>query len=401
MTASFAGRTVLVTGAAPRFRPRDRPCLRGRGRRGLRLRRRRRRARRDRADRDRRRCHVRTADVSDRAAVEARGRAKPAAVDILVNNAGGVRGQVGRPLEEVSEADWQAILDVNLTGAFFCAQAVAPGMKRQRCGRIVNISSGAGLGVSLTGIQAYASAKAGQIGLTRQLAHELGPFGITVNNVAPGLRPLEPDHRAPVGGDGRGGPDRAGREHRHAPARQSRGHRPRGPVLRRGGLGLDHRPDLERRRRQDLSMTEAVEALLTAELRRLRRRAEGILPHPSGQHRSGLRRRHAPRRRMGRATGCRPPACSNVEIAQTGGHPAVLGRMAGRSGRARRRSWSTATTTCSRPTRWRCGPPRRSSPRSATAGSMRAVPPTTRDRCWCPILVAEAFLRARAGCRSI
>ena len=108
-------------------------------------------------------------------------------IDILVNNAGGVRGQVGRPIEEVSEADWQAILAVNLTGAFLCSQAVVPGMKRQGWGRIVNISSGAGLGVSLTGIQAYASAKAGQIGLTRQLAHELGPFGITVNNVAPGF----------------------------------------------------------------------------------------------------------------------------------------------------------------------------------------------------------------------
>ena len=60
-------------------------------------------------------------------------------------------------------------------------------MKAAKYGRIVNISSGAGLGVSLTGIQAYASAKAGQIGLTRQLAHELGPFGITVNNVAPGF----------------------------------------------------------------------------------------------------------------------------------------------------------------------------------------------------------------------
>ena len=79
-------------------------------------------------------------------------------------------------------------------------------MKRRRAGRIVNISSGAGLGVSLTGIQAYASAKAGQIGLTRQLAHELGPWGITVNNVAPGLRPLQPDHRAAMGGDGRGRP---------------------------------------------------------------------------------------------------------------------------------------------------------------------------------------------------
>ncbi|HYL61028.1 MAG TPA: SDR family oxidoreductase, partial [Candidatus Methylomirabilis sp.] len=54
-------------------------------------------------------------------------------------------------------------------------------------GRIINISSGAGLGISLTGIQAYASAKAGQIGLTRQLAHELGPWGITVNNIAPGF----------------------------------------------------------------------------------------------------------------------------------------------------------------------------------------------------------------------
>jgi 3-oxoacyl-[acyl-carrier protein] reductase len=60
-------------------------------------------------------------------------------------------------------------------------------MKRQGRGRIINISSGAGRGISLTGIQAYASAKAGQIGLTRQLAHELGPFGITVNGVAPGF----------------------------------------------------------------------------------------------------------------------------------------------------------------------------------------------------------------------
>ena len=108
-------------------------------------------------------------------------------VDILVNNAGGVRGQVGRPIEEISDGDWQAILDVNLSGAFFMAQAVAPVMKQKRAGRIINISSGAGLGISLTGIQAYASAKAGQIGLTRQLAHELGPWNITVNNVAPGF----------------------------------------------------------------------------------------------------------------------------------------------------------------------------------------------------------------------
>jgi len=108
-------------------------------------------------------------------------------VDILVNNAGGVVGQVGRPLEQVSEDDWRAIVDANLTSTFLCTRAVAPGMKERRYGRIVNISSGAGRSVSLTGIQAYASAKAGQIGFTRQTAHELGPFGITVNSIAPGF----------------------------------------------------------------------------------------------------------------------------------------------------------------------------------------------------------------------
>jgi 3-oxoacyl-[acyl-carrier protein] reductase len=108
-------------------------------------------------------------------------------IDVLVNNAGGVLGQVGRPLEDVSPEEWQAIFDVNVTGAFFLSQAVAPSMKAARGGSIINISSGAGLGISLTGIQAYASAKSAQIGLTRQLAHELGPWGITVNNVAPGF----------------------------------------------------------------------------------------------------------------------------------------------------------------------------------------------------------------------
>lgn len=108
-------------------------------------------------------------------------------VEILVNVAGGVLGQVGKPIEEVTDDEWSSILAVNLTGAFHCARAVAPGMKERRCGRIVNISSGAGRSTSLTGIQAYTSAKAGQIGLTRQLAQELGPWGITVNNIAPGF----------------------------------------------------------------------------------------------------------------------------------------------------------------------------------------------------------------------
>jgi len=132
----------------------------------------------------------RVVDVSDRAAVHAMAAdvlRQTGRVDVLVNDAGGVLGQVGRPLEEISEVDWRAIFSVNLDGAFYCCQAIAPAMKAARYGRIVNISSGAGLGISLTGIQAYASAKAGQIGLTRQLAHELGPWGITVNNVAPGF----------------------------------------------------------------------------------------------------------------------------------------------------------------------------------------------------------------------
>jgi 3-oxoacyl-[acyl-carrier protein] reductase len=131
-------------------------------------------------------CETRVVDVTDRDAVQALID-EAGTVDILVNNAGGVLGQVGRPLEEVTAEQWQAIFDVNVTGAFNCAQAVAPGMKAARAGRIINISSGAGLGISLTGIQAYASAKAAQIGLTRQLAHELGPWGITVNNIAPGF----------------------------------------------------------------------------------------------------------------------------------------------------------------------------------------------------------------------
>ena len=135
-------------------------------------------------------CTALVVDVTDDNAVDgfvADAALETGRVDILINNAGGVLGQVGKPLEEVTSAEWQAIFDVNVTGAFYCAQAVAPGMKTAHHGRIVNISSGAGLGVSLTGIQAYAAAKAGQIGLTRQLAHELGPWGITVNSIAPGF----------------------------------------------------------------------------------------------------------------------------------------------------------------------------------------------------------------------
>jgi 3-oxoacyl-[acyl-carrier protein] reductase len=108
-------------------------------------------------------------------------------VDILVNTAGGVVGQVGRPIEEVTDDAWDSVVQANLYSAFLCTRAVVPSMKERRWGRIVNISSGAGRSVSLTGIQAYTSAKAGQIGFSRQMAHELGPFGITVNCICPGF----------------------------------------------------------------------------------------------------------------------------------------------------------------------------------------------------------------------
>ena len=116
-------------------------------------------------------------------------------VGVLVNNAGGVLGRSFAPIEEASYADWRAIMDVNLDAAFATIKAAAPGMKRARTGRIINISSGAGLRPSRTGIQAYTSAKHGVIGLTRQVAQELGPFGITANAVAPGLFAVSPGTR--------------------------------------------------------------------------------------------------------------------------------------------------------------------------------------------------------------
>ena len=129
-------------------------------------------------------------DLSDRAAVHATiGKIAEAegGLDILAMAAGGVRGQVNRPIEEIDEAKWRVLFEANADSAFWCAQAAAPVMKRQKKGRIVTISSGAGLRPSLTGIQGYAAAKHALVGITRQLSWELAPHGITVNSVAPGF----------------------------------------------------------------------------------------------------------------------------------------------------------------------------------------------------------------------
>ncbi|MCP5157463.1 MAG: SDR family oxidoreductase [Ectothiorhodospiraceae bacterium] len=143
------------------------------------------------------RCHA--VDVGDAEAVTAlvaqlEAGARAGALDVVVHCAGGVRGQHAQPIESVSPQAWREIQDANLTGLFNLARAVVPAMKRAGSGRIVAISSRAGLGVSLTGIQSYGAAKAGQIGLVRQLAHELGQFGITVNSVAPGFMRTSPDY---------------------------------------------------------------------------------------------------------------------------------------------------------------------------------------------------------------
>jgi 3-oxoacyl-[acyl-carrier protein] reductase len=133
-------------------------------------------------------------DVTDEISIADVIRKAGGSVDILVYVAGGVRGQKPRPLDEVPADDFDAIVDANLKGAFLFAKAVAPGMKSRGTGRIITISSRAGLATSLTGIQSYAAAKHGQIGLVKQIAQELGPFGITVNSIAPGFMATSPDY---------------------------------------------------------------------------------------------------------------------------------------------------------------------------------------------------------------
>lgn len=129
-------------------------------------------------------------DVADREAAHRAVRDianRSGRLDILVNAAGGVRGQVGRPIAEVVPSDWRVIFEANLDGAFWLAQAASVPMQTAKFGRIVNITSGAGLRPSLTGIQAYTAAKHALVGLTKQLSQDLGPFGITCNAVAPGF----------------------------------------------------------------------------------------------------------------------------------------------------------------------------------------------------------------------
>lgn len=130
------------------------------------------------------------ADVSRPAEAQALMEAAKAAfgrLDILVNNAGTTRDTL---LMRMTEDDWDVVLDTNLKGAFNCIRAAARQMMRQHYGRIVNVSSVAGL-VGNPGQANYASAKAGLIGLTKTVAKELGSRNITCNAIAPGFVPTD------------------------------------------------------------------------------------------------------------------------------------------------------------------------------------------------------------------
>ncbi|MEL6939583.1 MAG: 3-oxoacyl-[acyl-carrier-protein] reductase [Cyanobacteria bacterium J06598_1] len=104
-------------------------------------------------------------------------------IDVLVNNAGITRDTL---LLRMKPEDWQAVIDLNLTGVFLCTRAVSKIMLKQRSGRIVNISSVAGL-MGNPGQANYSAAKAGVVGFTKTVAKELAPRGVTANVVAPGF----------------------------------------------------------------------------------------------------------------------------------------------------------------------------------------------------------------------
>src|SRR5215472_8839448 len=110
-------------------------------------------------------------------------------IDILVNAVGGstIIANSGATVDELTFEEWQDLIAFNLNGTFLFTQAVVPIMKRRRSGKIVNLASIAGRGLSVSSSIAYAAAKGGIIAFTRKLAFELGPYGITINAIAPSL----------------------------------------------------------------------------------------------------------------------------------------------------------------------------------------------------------------------
>jgi len=108
-------------------------------------------------------------------------------LDLLINNAGGSMGVPKVPVDEILEEDWDRVVNLNLKGTFLCTKAAAPSMKKQKSGKIINLSSiTARIGGELTPVQ-YVCSKGAISTFTRHVAQELGPFGINVNAIAPGI----------------------------------------------------------------------------------------------------------------------------------------------------------------------------------------------------------------------
>ncbi len=137
-------------------------------------------------------AHPRLCDAMDQSqvdAVVASVVAEFGRIDILVNAVGGstIIAHPSANVEEHSLDDWQRVINFNLNGTFLFTHAVVPIMKGQKAGKIVNLASIAGRGMSVASGSAYAAAKGGIIAFTRKLSFELGPFNININAIAPSL----------------------------------------------------------------------------------------------------------------------------------------------------------------------------------------------------------------------
>jgi len=137
-------------------------------------------------------AHGRLCDALDQGQVEttvAGVEKEFGAIDILVNAVGGstIVANPSAEVEQLSFDEWQRLIAFNLSGTFLFTHAVVPIMKRRRHGKIVNLASIAGRGLSASSSSAYAAAKGGIIAFTRKLAFELGPYGVTINAIAPSL----------------------------------------------------------------------------------------------------------------------------------------------------------------------------------------------------------------------
>ena len=135
-------------------------------------------------------------DVSDRESTEAMAAAvleRFGRIDVLINNAGYFTQIVKKPFEEVTDEEWDLAFSVNVRGTWLCCRAVAPTMKAQRSGKIVNTSSMT-VPSGIPGFLHYVASKSAIVGLTRALARELGDWGICVNTISPDYVPHDADY---------------------------------------------------------------------------------------------------------------------------------------------------------------------------------------------------------------